>query len=162
MLYLYSMKYFIRSVKYFIYLLVILALVVAILVKMKMVDGNLGTMFVNGYDSLWQIAGIAALFAALYPKLSFSRRSLSAPGEDSQIRPVIMETMDNRGYRLASEDADGTLKFVKRSPLARMTSMWEDTLTFTRELGGYSIEGLTKHSVRVISALDAKLNPAEE
>ena len=45
------MKYFVRAVKYFIYLLVILSLVIAILVVSGLVDGDLSTMLDNGYDS---------------------------------------------------------------------------------------------------------------
>ena len=42
------MKYFVRAGKYFIFLLVILSLVIAILVVSGLVDGDLSTMFVNG------------------------------------------------------------------------------------------------------------------
>ena len=74
------MKYFVRAVKYFIYLLVILSLVIAILVVSGLVDGDLSTMFVNGYDSYWQIALIAAALAALYPRMGYCTRTAHVYG----------------------------------------------------------------------------------
>ena len=156
------MKYLVRSLKYFVYLIIVLTLVILILVKFHIVEGNLETMFRNGYDSLWQIALIALVFSALYPRLSYSKRMLAAPGDPAELKGGIIESMDNRGWKLSEEQPDGTMKFVKRSPMARALAMWEDTLTFTPELGGYSVEGLTKQSVRVISALEARFNPTEE
>ena len=55
------MKYLVRALKYFVYLFIILALLIAVLVLTKVVDGNLSTMFVNGTDSLWQIALVMAV-----------------------------------------------------------------------------------------------------
>lgn len=155
------MKYLVRAIKYFAYLLIILSLVILVLVKLGLVEGDLQTMFVNGYDSLWQIAAIAAVFSALYPRLGFSERLLSLPGSDEELRGGILEVMENRGYRLESETPDRKT-FIKRAPLSRALSMWEDRITFTRDLSGYRIEGLTKHTVRIISALGAKFDPDSE
>ncbi|MBQ6556856.1 MAG: hypothetical protein IJL86_04860, partial [Bacteroidales bacterium] len=65
------MRYFIRSVKYFVQLMVILTLIIVILVVAKVVDSDISKIFVNGYDSLWQIALLMAAFAAIYPRLGY-------------------------------------------------------------------------------------------
>ena len=46
------MKYIVRSLKYFVYLIVILTLIIVVLVLAGFVEGDLSKIFVNGYDSL--------------------------------------------------------------------------------------------------------------
>ena len=66
------MKYIIRSLKYFCYLIIILTLIILALVLTGFVEADLSKMFVNGYDSLWQIALIMLAFALIYPRFGFS------------------------------------------------------------------------------------------
>ena len=49
------MKYIIRSLKYYCYLILLLTLIILALVLTGFVEADLSKMFVNGYDSLWQI-----------------------------------------------------------------------------------------------------------
>ena len=69
------MKYIIRALKYFCYLVVLLAVIILALVLTGFVEADLSKMFVNGYDSLWQIALIMLFFALLYPRFGFSKRT---------------------------------------------------------------------------------------
>ena len=39
-----------------------------------------------------------------------------------------------------------------------MARLWEDTITINPVLGGFQAEGLTRDLVRVVMALDRKLN----
>lgn len=156
------MKYLVRSLKQFVYLTFILCLIIFILVKAHLVEANLSKMFVNGYDSLWQIALIIAVFAGIYPKLGYSSREVRMCGSDEEIRPVLLEVMDNHGYKLEKEE-DGKLSFIKRAPLARLAKLWEDRITVTRSISGCSVEGITKDIVRIASALEFRLSlPGED
>ncbi|MBR4808789.1 MAG: hypothetical protein IK031_00735, partial [Bacteroidales bacterium] len=78
------MKYLIRAVKYFVQLTVILSLIIAILIVAKVVDSDISKIFVNGYDSLWQIALMMAAFAAIYPSFGYGRRRVVVPGSDDE------------------------------------------------------------------------------
>ena len=78
------MRYLIRSVKYFVQLMVILCLIIAILIVAKVVDADISRIFVNGYDSLWQIALLMAVFAAIYPRFGYARRQAIVPGSDEE------------------------------------------------------------------------------
>jgi len=147
------MRYLLRALKYFLYLFIILALLIAVLVLTKMVDGDLSTMFVNGYDSLWQIAIVMAIFALIYPRFGYSTQPLHIGGETSEVAPIVKQGMDVRGYKLKSEDADGNMVFVKRSPLDRAVKMWEDAISFTRTISGYDMEGHNKELLRCRSAI---------
>ena len=155
-------RYLVRALKQFVYLAVLLTLLVVILVKAGFVEGDLSTMFVNGYDSLWQIALIVAAFAAVYPRIGYSTREVRAPGPDDEVLPVLRSLMEERDYKLAGESADGQMKFIKRAPFARASRMWEDTVTVSRTLAGLSLEGRTKDIARLGSALEFKLNLPEE
>lgn len=156
----YVMKYIVRALKYFLYLAVILTVVISLLVAFKVVDANLETMFVHGYDSIWQIALIMLAISAIYPRTGYTTRSVDAPGEYKDLRKGVMEVMENRGYVLEKEDGEN-LSFRKRSLSARILKIWEDRITLTRTFGGWNAEGLTRDLVRVISALESKLNPQE-
>jgi len=149
------LRYIIRSVKYFIYLAVVLTLVLLILTKAGFAEGNIDTMFVEGKRSLLKIAGIMAAFAAVYPKLGYSTRQVNITGSDEEVYPRLREVMNARDYKEESFDGQ-TITFVKRSPLARLLKSFEDRLTFTRTIYGFDVEGLTKDSVRVISSLETR------
>ena len=56
------MKYIVRSLKYYCYLLLLLVIIIAALVLTGFVEADLSKMFVNGYDSLWQIAYKCSVF----------------------------------------------------------------------------------------------------
>lgn len=155
------MKYLKRSVKYFFYYVILLVIIIALLVAFKIVEADLSKMFVNGYDSLWQIALVFAAMAAAYPHFGFSKREVTIGGDNSEIIPGVKDVMEDHGYKLAEEDADGNMKFRKRAPLTRMLKMGEDALTFTRTATGYEIEGITKDLVRVVSALEYKFRTEE-
>lgn len=148
------MKYLIRSVKYFFYLLVILAIIVTALVLAGLVEADISRIFVNGYDSLWQICLIMAVFAAIYPRFGFSSRTAHVYGSPEDVRPLLMRVMELHGYRLEKEDGQ-TLTFVKRSVISRILKMWEDRITVEPEAAGLRLEGITKDLVRLVSGLEA-------
>ena len=154
------MKYIVRVVKYFIYLSVILAMFIAVLMLLNLVGTTVDEIFKNGARSLWQVAGIVAVFAAVYPMLGFTRRSAMIPGDYPALRQGIVDVMHDRGYVLESEKADvpgeERLTFRKRSPLLRLTRMFEDRITLTKDFGGFSLEGPSKDLVRLVGALEFK------
>ena len=160
------MKYIVRVIKYFVYLTVILALFIAVLMAFHLVGNTVDEIFKNGARSLWQVAGIVAVFAAVYPMLGFTRRSATVPGDYPALRQGIVDVMHDRGYVLESEKADvpGEERptFRKRSPLLRLTRMFEDRITMVKDFGGFSLEGPSKDLVRVIGALEYKFRNPED
>lgn len=150
-----AMKYFVRSAKYFVYLLVILAAVIFALVAFKVVDSDISMMFINGYDSLWHIAAVAAFFSLIYPRFGFTTRKALTPGSPEDTAPVVKAVMKDHGYKLEKTEGDN-MTFRKRSPVARVFKMWEDRVSFEKTIAGYEVEGLTKDLVRIISAVEAR------
>ena len=152
------MKYIVRALRYYLSILILLAVILFVLAKLGYVESDLSTMFKDGYDSLWKIALILAVFSAVYPKLGYSTRSVRAAGSFSDFRGTVLEYMDEKGYRLKKEE-DEKMVFVLRSPIRRLLKMFSDELVFTKDMVGFTIDGLTKDIVRIGSGLENRLNP---
>ncbi len=146
------MRYFIRSVKYFVQLMVILALIIAVLVLAKIVPGDISKIFVNGYDSLWQIALLMAAFAAIYPRFGYARRQAVVPGSDEEALPVLDSAMRAHGYE-KEQRTDGKLCYRKKAVGDRLTRLWEDRITASRCVTGYELEGIGRDVIRILNAL---------
>ena len=151
------MKYLLRSIKYFIYLALMLAIFLAALLALGFIEGPIDNIFKNGADSIWQMALIVAAFAAVYPMLGYGKRNVRIYGEPEQVWPEIVEFMNARGYILTEGDAQGA-KFRLASKLSRVIRMGEDTIPFTRNIGGYSLEGRTKEIVRLDTGLTQRFD----
>ena len=148
------MKYIIRALKYFCYLIIFLTLIVLALVLTGFVEADLSKMFINGYNSLWQIALIMLVFALLYPRLGYGTRTAHISGSPEELRGDVVSVMERLGYRLEKEDGTGWT-FRRRSPVSRALKMWEDRITLSVTGAGVKAEGLTRDLARVISALEA-------
>ena len=142
-------RYIIRSVKYFLYLIIIMTLLLAILVLPGLAEADPAERFVGGHSSYWKIGLAFLALAAIYRRFGYSKNEIISGVE---LKPLILSVMDSRGYKLRSEEGD-TMVFIKRSPLDRALRMWEDAITFTRTEAGYDIEGHTKEMVRCRSAI---------
>ncbi len=147
------MKYLVRAVKYLIWFCLILAIMIAILKVSGSAGDSVGEMFRGGYRSLLQIAALFVVFAALYPLTGFRKQYAVIPGEFKDIREGIVDYMASKGYVVESENGED-MTFRLRSKGAAAAKMWEDRLTFTRQQGGYDIEGLRRDVVRIVGGLE--------
>lgn len=151
------MRYFIRAIKYFLYLFIIMALLLTILVLLGMAEADPAKIFVGGYSSWWKIALAFAALSAVYPRFGYSTAEVFVEeGIDERIRSI----MDARGYKLRSKEGE-SMVFVKRSPIDRALRLWEDAITITRTENGYSLEGHTKEMVRCRSSILNAISPQE-
>ena len=154
-------KYAIRAIKYFFYFTFLLALFLTVLVLAGVVEGNIETMFRGGYRSLLSIAIMFICVSSVYPIFGFVRKSAIVPGEYKDIRDGIVDAMESRGYVLEKEEGEN-LSFRLKSTLNKITRMYEDRITFTRELGGFSVEGLRKDAIRIIYGIESRFRKDEE
>lgn len=146
------MKYIIRALKYFVHLTILLALLIAILVLIGLVPKDINRIFINGTESIWQMALIVALFAVVYPRIGYTTRNVYIKGSNEEIEPRLNGFMRSRRYVLVKKTEDKLL-YRKASVLERIFKMGEDTVTFTRVINGYSLEGSTKDVVRLDTGL---------
>ena len=151
-----TMKYIIRAVKYFFYFSLTCAVIVTVLVLIGAVEGNIDSIFEEGYRSVGKIAAFFAIVAALYPKLGFITRGIAVSSSWEEIRERTLEFMTERRYELESESAE-KVTFRVKGLVGKLSKMYEDRLTMTRTIDGWQMEGLRKDALRLSNALEYRL-----
>ena len=155
------MKYFLRAVKYYIFLIVLMSAILAALVLTGLAEANIETMFRGGYDSLWQIALLFAVIAAAYPRFGFVRKEFPADGSDQVCRDMIKDFMESRGYAAESENGD-EMTFRRRSFFSRIPRFFEDRIAITAGAETVSVEGLRKDVFRIAAGLQYALSEEKD
>lgn len=147
------MKYFVRAVKYFIYLSVLIVVILGLLVLIKAVEPNIDTMFRNGYDALWQIALLFAVLSAIYPKVGYVAKDAAISGDWDTVRADIKKYMENHYYSL-EKAKPGLMTFRHNGTVSRISRMYEDRITIKEIPGGVNVEGLRKDVLRIASGIE--------
>ena len=155
-----TMKYLIRSIKYFIYFSLMCTVIVSVLVMIGAVEGNIEAIFEEGYASIGKIAIFFAMVAAVYPKVGFISREINTDKDMSEIRPEVINFMKERQWDLES-DSDKVMTFRARGFVGKLSKMYEDRLTLTKSEEGYQLEGLRKDVMRLATGLEHRLNSQE-
>jgi hypothetical protein len=156
------MKYIVRAVKYFIYICILVSIILLVMVLLHFVSSDINVMFKEGWKSVGKIALVFAGIAAIYPLFGYRRLLAGVLGELDGLRDGVVKCMEERGYRLESEDGD-TMTFRSRSALNRIFRVWEDRITVTKTLGGFDVEGLSRDVARIVPALEYRFrNPDNE
>lgn len=155
------MQYFLRALKYYISLIILLAVILAVLAWLNVIPSDPALMFRGGWKSVWEILLLLAVFSAFYPRLGYVKRDANIPGEYSQIRDGVIEYMSDHGYRLMKEENEN-MYFCLRSTFSRIMKMGEDKLSMTRRLGGFQLEGISKEVNRIVSGLEYKFRQTDD
>ena len=137
------MKYFIRSIKYFFYFAFLFGAIIAALVLIGAVDGDINEILEGGYASLWKIAIFFAVVAAVYPKFGFVSRKLDTSAEWESVKEEAVSYFEGKNFKTESETPD-TVSFRRRNVMERMTKMGEDRITLVRTDEGFFLEGQRK------------------
>ena len=130
-----TMKYIIRAVKYFFYFSLTCAVIVTALVLIGAVEGNIDSIFEEGYRSVGKIAAFFAIVAALYPKLGFITREIAVDKPWEDIKEQVLGFMTERRYELESESPE-KVTFRIKGLAGKISKMYEDRLTLTRTAEG--------------------------
>ena len=113
-------------------------------------------MFRNGFKSVGQILLLFAVVAAIYPKVGFCKRKAVVEGEFEDLKDGIKIIMEDRGYRLESENGE-KMTFRLASKINAVARMLEDRVTVCAVPDGLEVEGITKDVIRIISNLEYRL-----
>lgn len=155
------MKYLIRSVKYFFYFAILTTLIILALVLIGAVEGNIESIFEDGYSSLWKIAAFFIIVASVYPKFGFVRRQLETSEDWDTVKEKAKAYFDEKPFVVEYETED-CLTFRRRDVIGRLTKMCEDRIIVSRTDDGYFMEGLRKdvflYSSGLLSILAASDN----
>lgn len=150
------MKYLIRSIKYFIYFWVIMAIIIGILVLIGAVEPNIETMFNGGYSALWKIALIFAVISAIYPKVSYIKREASFPGSWEENKGEIRKYMEEKGFVFEKENND-SMSFRHKGFINRLTKMFEDRIIIRSIFGGVSVDGHRRDAISIATGIEYTL-----
>ena len=147
------MRYLVRALKYFITLWLIICAALAIFQLIGIVEGGVESMFKGGWNAVWQIAALFALFSSIYPLLGYGRRLLDMKGDKEKYDEVVDEYMQKNGYVVDYQN-DAMISYILGNPLKRLFKFWEDRINFTRREGGYELEGNRKEILRIIYSIE--------
>jgi len=151
------MRYIVRAIKYFVQISITMTLILLILMSLKLVSWDVNVAFANGWNSVFIILGMFAAVSAIYPLFGYGKRQIVARGEPSGHIDIIKNAMEEKGYELFATADDGAMKFRLRSIFARIFRLWEDVVTITPNLEGFSVEGLSRDIARIASSLTFRL-----
>ncbi len=153
------MRYFIRAVKYFIYFGLMLAVIMVALYALKMTDPQAkdfpSMFFKDGYDSLKLIGLVFAGVSAVYPLIGFAKIKAIVPGEYADVRGMVIDYMQERGYVLEKEEGEN-LSFRASSIVRKITRMFEDRIELERDFTGFLVKGKRSDIVRIIHGLESR------
>ena len=155
------MKYLVRSVKYFFYFAILTTLIILALILIGAVEGNIESIFEDGYGSLWKIALFFALIAAVYPKFGFVKKQLETDDDWDTVKEKAEAYFSEKPFRLESETA-GSVSFRRSSPAARISKMGEDRITVCRKEEGYIMQGLRKDVLLYATGLEYRINDSNQ
>lgn len=151
------MRYFLRAVKYFIQMSVVLTLVICILMLAGLVDKDIDKAFISGWTSVGWIALMLAGFSALYPLLGYRKRTLDASKAGEEALSRVQEAMQEKGFRLERQEHNQAT-FRNASAYSRIISLGEDRITAVLEGGTLTLEGPAKELARLIWPIERKLS----
>ena len=151
------MKYFIRSLKYFVALCVIcvaiLALMLATGTSALTLDQTVYVMFhTSRYATLF--AAIVVL-AALYPKFGFVVRKVEGDVEEN--REQIVNAFRSSGFSLRSEE-DGVMVFRADTLLQKLMLLGEDEIRVSQYGQWIVLDGIRRGVARVQYRLDSYIH----
>ncbi len=149
------MKYFIRSVKYFVYFAVIFLIVVNIIFYTSQRQPgieNFTDLFKEG--SWWQMLALFVAFAAVYPALGYYNKKIYTNNNFTAKKQAIINYMTENGRYLLADDSNGRLTFRIRSPFIKFMRLYEDAIVIDYTDNPIVMSGLRKEVVRFSSNIE--------
>ncbi len=145
--------------KYFFHFVLLMTVIILALVFIGAVEGDINEIFEDGYDSLWKIAVLFALIAAVYPKFAFISRRLEIEADWETVRNKAVSYFSERRFAVETEEAD-RITFRRIGLGARIAKKGEDRITLSRTDDGYTLEGLRKEIFMFATGLESLMNSA--
>lgn len=149
--------YITRALKYFVKLVIIIALVLGVLAALGMLSVR-GTMLLETLFVSWRgavLLGALVLFSAMYPKISFA--TVGVRGNLESHRDDVINAFATYGYSLSHEDGNGMV-FRANSTLRRVLWQFDDAVKVSQNDRYIQIEGTKKIVPRVELRLNAYLS----
>lgn len=149
--------YITRALKYFLKLVIVIALALGALAVLGMLNERGSTLLETIFLS-WRgaaLGGALVLFSVIYPKISFD--TVDVMGDLDAARGDVINAFASYGYSLDREGDDGMV-FRADSKLRRLLWQFDDAVTVSRYDRCIRISGTKKIVPRVQLRLNAYLS----
>jgi uncharacterized integral membrane protein len=134
-------KYILRAIKYFVKLVVLLAIILLLMLYSNTSTLSTDNFFADFFSrtQTWILLVAVVVWSAVYPRVEFVKRIVEGNLHADKIG--IINALRAGGMRL-DEESNGRMVFVDEAPLRRLLWLGEDRLTLTQLTGGMiEIEG---------------------
>lgn len=154
------MKYFIRSIKYCLFLAFFFSIliVVTFYTSNRMEGLTILDLFPDG--GLYKVIGFFVVFSAIYPLLGFAKKEVYVTNIPEKKRE-IKELFENANFILEREDAT-SISFRHRNTFLRLMRMNEDTITVDFSGNPVIIDGLRKDVFRFARGIEYVCSKEQE
>lgn len=150
------MKYFIRSLKYFVYLSVLCIVLIALMLATGTAAMDLEqTLYAMIHtDRYAMLLAVILVLAALYPKFGFVVRKIE--GDTVENREQIINAFRSSGFILHDEQ-DGVMSFRAEGLLLKLRLMGEDEIKVSQYGQWILLDGIRRGVVRVQLRLESAI-----
>ena len=154
------MKYALRSIKYFGACSVLALVLVALMVAFGLADVRLDE-WQEDAPRFATLFGLLALLAALYPKLTFTRRRVKCDFSSAG-KAVVRNAFRSAGYEPVATEGN-CWRFRQRSFIRRLRRLFDDEITVApADEGWLTLEGHRAEVFRVLCHWDAGARQSDE
>ena len=149
-------RYLLHSTKYFVKLLVLLAIICLLLFATGTARVSAEVFLQELFTAPrgWLMIGAMVLLAAAYPRFGFVSRKVKADLQAD--REIIIQTFLAAGYVLVRE-SEQEMVFRASSPVRRFIAAYDDPVTVHGEKDCIVLEGIRKETVQAQFRLDSYL-----
>lgn len=134
-------RYFIRAAKYFVYLVILLAVIYGVLI----LTGYSSVESVMNSNRRWLLAGMLVLLPLLYPFFGYVSREVKTNFETD--RDLIVRIFESNGFVLAEENSE-RMVFEAKTMLMKLRMLYEDKIVVTPRDNFIIISGSRKDVVK--------------
>ena len=120
------------------------------------VEGDINSIFEDGTRSIGKILAFFAAVSAIYPSVGFLKRRLDINNDWSEVRPAVIEYMQERQYEVENIN-DEVVTFRLKGISGKVSKMFEDRITLAKTPEGYTMEGLRKDVIRFAMGIENRL-----
>ncbi|MFA7116095.1 MAG: hypothetical protein WC140_02510 [Bacteroidales bacterium] len=151
------MKYFVRSLKYFLWFILIFIIIMIVLITTtkgynltdlnRIFDPEVGLFKEN---SLWKILVFFAAVSGVYPLMAFSKKDVYINGTYEDNKEMIASVFNDRGYEVI-EETPNMIKYRLRSKGTRFMRLYEDAVVLIKNNDFITLSGFRKDIIRIDS-----------
>ncbi|MCD7963931.1 MAG: hypothetical protein LUF90_10400, partial [Rikenellaceae bacterium] len=117
-------RYFIRVIKYFVYLCLLFAVIYGLMLMMKQTSWNM-IVSVTQNKNFWLLCAVFVILPLLYPFFGFVTRTVRARMDPGENRAIILRTAETNGFILVKE-LGNTMTFRPATMAGRLRTLFED------------------------------------